>query len=121
MTPDSQAFLELSNLVAQNGIRYFVEPQANRSLVGLDLAARLSLTAYVCESDGNFSPVSARAFPDAEIYEGGPLTFLREVLPKLEGPAYFWLDPNSPTHAEEVALIEEAAIGKEWFLDLKAG
>jgi len=113
------SFMPLANLVAQKGIKFFVEPQSNRSMAGMDAAARLQLTGYACESDTEYAAEIARRFPDFEIYDGDAMTFLREIIPKLWEPTFFWLDPSSPTHAEELALIEAASEKQSWFMDFK--
>jgi hypothetical protein len=116
---DSAQFIPLANLVSSKGIKNFVETNAAHSLIGMEAAARLRVTGYVQERDTNFAAEIAKRYPDAEVYDGDPLTFLKEVIPKLWDPTFFWLDQSSPTIEEEMKLIEAAAEEQEWFVDVK--
>jgi len=115
---DNARFLPLANLVAEHGIRFFVETNAHGDATGLEAAQRLNLEAHVY-SDVNADALWSR-YEAADVCDGGdPLVFLNDVLPKVGAPAFFWLDPSSPTHQEELALIERASAGKNWFVDVK--
>lgn len=114
---DNARFLPLANLVAQHGVRFFVEPDAGGDATGMEAAKRLNLHGIACDTY-HADALHAR-FPDYDVYDGDPLTFLREVLPKIDGPAYFWIDGNTPTSAQEVELIDAWAGTRAWFVDVK--
>lgn len=119
---DSARFIPLANLVAQHGIRNFVEVRAEDT-DGIEAAKRLKLRAFVHNENTRTAEVFSQRYMDAEVYDGDPLTFLRAVLPSIDTPTYFLLDRASPTFAQEEALIREAAsrasLWLDWFVDAK--
>ena len=118
---DSALFIPLANLVAKRGIRYFVEPHAGGDFSGMEAAKRLNLHGFACDT-GNAAILSQR-YLDFDVYDGDSLSFLTDVLPKLDGPAFFWLDAASPTFAQEEAMIQDASqkasLLDDWFIDVK--
>lgn len=104
--------LELGKLVAENDIKYFVEPDAQGSVEGLELAAQLHLHAFIYEE--RHAKALTRAFPDADVFEGKSGAFWGIVLPKLNANALIWGDLN----AEDRDIIERfnVDVGQDWFI-----
>jgi len=111
-------FAPLSALVRHYGLEALVETGTGPSSSGMEAAARLGLRGYSCDV---FEPCVADAqkrHPDAYIAHQDSLSFLREVLPGLREPTFFWLDGHCPTdrmclEAEAFPLYEEMLIIRE--------
>ena len=118
-TPDPllepRLFMELSNLVATRGIKTLVETGTGPRSSGMEAAKRLGLMGYTCDV---YEPCVMRAndiYPDFHIYHAESLQFLRDCLPQITGPTFFWLDGHCPTdHAckpgEIFPLYEELTL-----------
>lgn len=104
--------LGLGNLVAEKHVKYFVEPDAQGSVEGLELAAQLNLHAFIYEE--RHAKALTRAFPDADIFERDRRAFWGCVLPKLDANTIIWGDLN----AEEREMIERfnVDVGQDWFI-----
>lgn len=92
----------LRRLVAEHGIVNLVETGTGPSSSGLQAAAELGLRGYSCDV---FAPCvnDARGrFPHwaENIFHANSMDFLREVLPYIGEPTFFWLDGHCPTDPE---------------------
>lgn len=121
---DPGLFLELANLVATRKIRTLVESGTGPASSGMEAAKRLGLHGYTCDV---YEPCVVRAFqlyPEFDIYHADSLGMLRDCLPKISGPTFFWLDGHCPTDPacapgpvfplyDELLLIKEQKRGYE--------
>lgn len=97
---EPRVFIELSNLVASRGIRTLVETGTGPMSSGMEAAKRLRLHGYTCDV---FKPCALRAaelYPDFDVYHADSVGALKDFLPKISGPTFFWLDAHCPTDPE---------------------
>src|SRR6202011_994835 len=90
-------FIELAHLVSKHRIRFLVETGTGPASSGMEAARRLGLHGYTCDV---FEPCVARAanlYPDFDVYHYDSVSMLKEILPPLVGPTFFWLDGHCPT------------------------
>lgn len=90
-------FLDLSDVVARLGIRTLVETGTGPASSGMEAARRLGLHGYSCDVYEPCVERASRIYPEFDIYFGDSLGMLRDCLPKIVGPTFFWLDGHCPT------------------------
>lgn len=121
---DSGLFLEVANEVAQRGLRVLVETGTGPVSSGCDVAKRLGLHAHSCDVYEPCVTRAAQLYPEFDVYYGDSEKMLREILPRITAPTFFWLDGHCPTDPsclpgtifpayEELRLIRDLKPGYE--------
>jgi hypothetical protein len=87
---------ELEELVWRHNIVNLVETGIGTDYDrgGLAMAQRLGLLAFSCDVDPACCRVAGSRFPSAIIGEMESTHFLREIVPRLAGPTFAWLDAH---------------------------
>lgn len=117
-------FSRLCVLVKRYGIVNLVETGTGPASSGMEAAARLGLQGYSCDVFGPCVERAAQIYPQFTIGHCNSEDFFRAILPRLEGPTFFWLDGHCPTDSaclpgaiwppfEEMLLIKELKKGYE--------
>ncbi len=94
---EPRLFIPLANLVTRYGLVNLVETGTGPASSGMEAASRLGLHGYTCDV---YEPCVLRVaslYPQFDAYHGNSLSMFNEILPKLEGPTFFWLDGHCPT------------------------
>jgi hypothetical protein len=90
---------DLRKLVSRYEIRSLLETGTGPTSSGMEIAKRLGLHGYSCDVSLPCVERARDLYPDFQIVHADSLTFLRDVLPSIEGPTLFWLDGHCPTTA----------------------
>lgn len=114
---DAEQFIPLQQKVAEYGIRYFVETDARGDSRATEAAMKLGLRVHVRDPI-DYVAISAK-HPQADVYDGDIESFLQFILPRLHGPALFYLDPDSDSYETERRMIEAASTEYDWFFEEK--
>lgn len=89
-------FLQVANLVTKYGIKNLVETGTGPNSSGMETAKRLGLHGYTCDVLEQNAVKAATQFADFDVYYGDSVSALKDCLPKLVGPTFFWLDAHCP-------------------------
>ncbi len=89
-------FLQLANLVTQYGIKNLVETGTGPNSSGMEAAARLGLRGYTCDVLDSNAVHASEQYPDFDCYHGDSISMLKDCLPNLTGPTFFFLDAHCP-------------------------
>lgn len=90
-------FSALCMLVDKYGIVNLVETGTGPRSSGLEAAHRLDLRGISCDVFGPCVERAVQLYPQFETYHSDSETLFRNLMPKLEGPTFFWLDGHCPT------------------------
>lgn len=112
-------FDAVRHLVNDHQLECLVETGTGPKSSGLQVATRLGLHGYSCDV---FLPCVQNArdnFIGMGIYWGESLQFLKDILPALKVPTFFWLDGHCPTDLDvkpgpDYPAYEEIQVIKRW-------
>lgn len=107
----------LEALVRKLGIINLVETGTGPHSSGLAFAKHMNLRGYSCDVNPECVAQARHLYPSFTVHHGESLGFFAQMLPKLKGPTFFWLDGHCPTDQrdlpgpvfppfEEMALIK---------------
>jgi hypothetical protein len=90
-------FLEVANIVAKRGLSVLVETGTGPESSGMQVAKRLAMHGYTCDVYEPAAVAASERWPEFDVYHADSATMLKEVLPKIGKPTFFWLDGHCPT------------------------
>jgi len=88
--------ININTLKTKYNINNFVETGVYLG-ASVDIAYKSGFTSvYSCDINNEHIVNARKNFPHANIFSGDSVTFLKDILPKLNGTTLFWLDAHFP-------------------------